>query len=58
MAQNILIIGATGLTCASITKAIVHAKSDFGRISVLTSSSTIQNKAEQIKVLKESGVEV
>ena len=58
MPLNILIIGATGVIGAPITKAILNAKSSFGRIAVLTSSATVTNKASQIDSLKSQGAEI
>ena len=58
MAKNILIIGATGVIGTPITKAIVSAKSDFGRIAILTSEKTASQKTDLISPLKQSGVEV
>lgn len=58
MPENILIIGATGLIGTPITRAIVDAKSNFGRIAILTSNTTLTNKASEISSLKSSGVEV
>jgi FlaA1/EpsC-like NDP-sugar epimerase len=58
MPQNLLIIGATGVIGKPITRAIVDAKDAFGRIAVLTSENTIQNKESEIKELEKSGVEV
>jgi hypothetical protein len=58
MPLNILVIGATGLIGAPITKAILNAKSSFGRIAILTSSATVTNKASQIDSLKSQGAEV
>ena len=58
MAKNILIIGATGVIGAPITKGIVAAKSDFGRIAILTSEKTASEKAEALSPFKEAGVEV
>ena len=58
MPLNILIIGVTGVIGAPITKAILNAKSSFGRIAVLTSSATVTNKASQIDSLKSQGAEI
>jgi nucleoside-diphosphate-sugar epimerase len=58
MPLNILIIGATGVIGAPITKAIISAKSSLGRIAILTSSTTVINKASEIGSLKSHGVEI
>ena len=58
MPLNILIIGATGVIGAPITKEILNAKFSFGRIAVLTSSATVTNKASQIDSLKSQGAEI
>ena len=58
MAPKILIIGATGVIGKPITEQIIAAKSSFGRIAILTSSNTVTNKADEIKVLKEREVDV
>jgi len=56
--QNILIIGATGTIGTYITRAIVDAKSNFGRIAVLTSEKTFIEKVQDIVALEEWGVEI
>src|SRR3954453_8816614 len=58
MPPNILVIGATGLIGTPITKAILNAKSSFGRIAILTSTATVTNKASQIDSLKSQGAEI
>jgi hypothetical protein len=58
MPQNILIIGATGLIGSPITKAIINAKSSFGRIAILTSSATLTSKAPVIDSFQSNGVEI
>jgi nucleoside-diphosphate-sugar epimerase len=58
MLSNILIIGATGVIGKPITDQILSAKSTFGRIAILTSNNTANSKADEIKALKEQGVEV
>jgi uncharacterized protein YbjT (DUF2867 family) len=58
MPLNVLVIGATGLIGTPITKAIISAKSSFGRIAILTSSATVAKKASEINSLKSQGVEI
>ena len=58
MAPKILIIGATGLIGKPITEQILAAKSSFERIAILTSTNTVSNKSDEIKALKEKGVNV
>jgi nucleoside-diphosphate-sugar epimerase len=58
MPPKVLIIGATGVIGKPITDQILAAKSSFERISILTSANTVNNKADEIKVLKEKGVDV
>jgi saccharopine dehydrogenase-like NADP-dependent oxidoreductase len=58
MPSNILIIGATGVIGKPITHQIVSAKSTFGRIAILTSNNTANNKADEVRALKGQGVEV
>jgi uncharacterized protein YbjT (DUF2867 family) len=58
MPQNILVIGATGVIGTPVTKAIINAKSGFGRIAILTSSATVTNKTSEIDSFKSHGVEV
>lgn len=49
---------ATGVIGTPITKAIVSAKSNFGRIAILTSSKSVSDKATQIDSLKKEDVKV
>jgi uncharacterized protein YbjT (DUF2867 family) len=58
MAPNILIIGATGAIGKPITTQIIAAKSNFGRLAILTSPNTIANKPSEIDALKAQGVEI
>jgi uncharacterized protein YbjT (DUF2867 family) len=58
MSKNLLLIGATGLIGKYILKAIVSSKSNFDRIAILTSPSTVTNKATEIQSLKDQGVEI
>lgn len=58
MPQNVLIIGATGAIGRYITAAIVHAKSSFGRISILTSPKTAAEKVDEIAALESNGVQI
>ena len=58
MAPKILIIGATGAIGKPITREIVAAKSNFERIAILTSTNTLNNKKDEVKVLTEQGVDV
>ncbi|KIV86805.1 hypothetical protein PV11_02393 [Exophiala sideris] len=56
--KKLLIIGATGLIGKFITEALVQNKSKFDRIAILTSSATVQNKAQEIENLKKEGVDI
>ena len=56
MPQNVLIIGGTGVIGKFITAEIVKAKSNFGRIVILTSPKTVEEKVQEIAALKENGV--
>lgn len=58
MAPKILLIGATGVIGKPILDQILATKSSFERIAIITSSNTVNNKTEEIKVLKEKGVDV
>jgi saccharopine dehydrogenase-like NADP-dependent oxidoreductase len=58
MPQNLLIIGATGAIGKPIAREIVNSKDSFGRIAVLTSQSTVQEKPSEIDQLKHSGIEI
>lgn len=57
-AQNVLIIGATGVVGTYITRAIVDAQHLFNRICVLTSEKTVVEKVQDICALESWGVEV
>ena len=57
-AQNILVIGATGVVGTYITRAIVDAQHLFNRICVLTSEKTVVEKVQDICALESWGVEV
>lgn len=50
--------GATGYIGVYIIEAIIKAKASFGRIAIITSPGTAENKAKQLEKLKEQGVEV
>ena len=50
--------GATGYIGAYIIEAIVKAKASFGRIAIITSPGTAENKATKLEKLREQGVEV
>jgi uncharacterized protein YbjT (DUF2867 family) len=56
--QNLLMFGATGYIGVYIIEAIIKAKASFGRIAIITSPGTAENKAKQLEGLKEQGVEV
>jgi len=58
MPQNILIIGATGVIGTPITKAILEAKSHFGRIAILTSAKTVVEKVYDIAALESHGADI
>jgi nucleoside-diphosphate-sugar epimerase len=57
-AENILIIGSTGVIGTYITRAIVDASHQFNRICVLTSERTLLEKVQDICALESWGVEV
>lgn len=57
-AENILVIGATGVIGTYITRAIVDAQHQFNRICVLTSEKTVVEKVQDICALESWGVEV
>ncbi|TVY30692.1 Isoflavone reductase-like protein [Lachnellula hyalina] len=56
--ENLLVFGATGYIGAYILKEILKNKDSFGRIAIITSPSTVENKSEQLQNLKSEGVEV
>lgn len=56
--KNILILGATGLIGAHITRSIVAKKDEFSKISVFTSLNTVKSKSAHIDHLKVQGVEI
>jgi uncharacterized protein YbjT (DUF2867 family) len=56
--ENLLLLGATGYIGTDILEQVIKAKESFGRIAILTSPSTAQNKAEVLAKLKNQGVEV
>ena len=56
--KNILVIGVTGAIGKPIFNQILLARSSFERIALLTSQNTVDNKADEIKALKERGAEV
>ena len=58
MAQNILIVGSTGVIGKHITKAIVEAIPKFGRVAILTSQDTRYRKAQHVDGLQRQGVDV
>lgn len=58
MAPKVLIIGATGVIGKPITEQVIAAKSSFERIAILTSTNTVKAKVDEIKSLKDNGVEV
>jgi FlaA1/EpsC-like NDP-sugar epimerase len=58
MAPKVLIIGATGVIGKPITEQVIAAKSSFERIAILTSANTVETKVDEIKSLKDNGVEV
>ena len=58
MPSKVLIIGATGAIGKPITAQILAAKSKIERVAIITSNSTVTNKADEIKALKAKGVEV
>lgn len=56
--HNILLFGATGSIGKYILAGIVESKLVFGRIAIFTSSSTLENKKDEILIWKRKGVEV
>ena len=56
--ENLLVFGATGYIGAYILKEILKNKDSFGRIAIITSPSTVENKSAQLQNLKSEGVEV
>ena len=56
--QNILIFGATGLIGQHITNALLSAKSNFSKIGIFTSASSIQKKANLLDAFKAQGAEI
>jgi len=56
--ENLLMFGATGYIGVYIIEAIIKAKSSFGRIAIITSPGSAENKSKQFERLKEQGVEV
>ena len=56
--ENLLIFGATGYIGAYILTEIIKNKGSFGRIAIITSPSTAENKSKQLQSLKLEGVEV
>ncbi|TVY47790.1 Isoflavone reductase-like protein [Lachnellula occidentalis] len=56
--ENLLIFGATGYIGAYILREILKNKDSFGRIAIITSPGTAENKSEQLQNLKSEGVEV
>ncbi|KAH9903916.1 isoflavone reductase family protein [Xylariomycetidae sp. FL2044] len=57
-AKRILIIGATGLIGKFITTALIKARSNFDRIGILTSETTLASKSELIGKFRRDGVEI
>ena len=55
---NILMFGATGIIGKFIIAELTSAKQSFGRIAIFTSQNTVDTKPEEIRKLKDSGVEV
>ncbi|EXJ81537.1 hypothetical protein A1O1_07601 [Capronia coronata CBS 617.96] len=56
--KRVLVFGATGLIGRHIVRQILTRKDDFDRIAIFTSPDTVRSKAEEIKQLKNEGVEV
>ncbi|EXJ84779.1 hypothetical protein A1O3_05451 [Capronia epimyces CBS 606.96] len=58
--KKLLIFGATGLVGSRITREIVRNKSQFERIAIFTSRTTVESatKSEQIASLQKEGVGV
>jgi nucleoside-diphosphate-sugar epimerase len=56
--ENLLVFGATGYIGAYILTEILKTKASFGRIAIITSPSTAENKSKQLQNLKLEGVEV
>ena len=56
--KNILIFGATGVIGLYITRALLNAKTSFGRITAFASSNTTESKKDIIQSLEKQGLEV
>jgi nucleoside-diphosphate-sugar epimerase len=56
--RKILVFGATGVIGKYILQEIVNARSSFDKIGLFTSSSTVENKSQEIQKWKDGGVEV
>ncbi|EAW07579.1 aromatic alcohol reductase [Aspergillus clavatus NRRL 1] len=57
--RNILVLGATGVIGRFIIKALATAApTSFDRVAIFTSQNTIDTKTEQIRWLKDHGVEI
>ena len=56
--SKILLFGATGVIGKYILEQLIEAKPAFEKIGIFTSPGTAEKKSEDIKKLKEKGVEV
>ncbi|KAI5304015.1 hypothetical protein KEM56_006957, partial [Ascosphaera pollenicola] len=57
-AQNILVLGATGLIGSWILKVLIREKHNFQRIAIFTSQSTVERKSSFIASLQSEHVDV
>ncbi|GAB7354528.1 hypothetical protein MBLNU459_g4992t1 [Dothideomycetes sp. NU459] len=56
--KNILIFGGTGVIGKYLTQALLDAKASFDRIAIITSKTTVEDKANQLQRWKTQGLEV
>lgn len=57
-AQNILLVGATGLIGGWILDAVIANKQEFQRIAIFTSQKSLEHKKERIEDLRSKHVEI
>lgn len=58
MGNKILVFGGTGLIGQFLVASLIQNSKSFDRLAIFTSPSTVETKADYIKSLKDSGVEV
>jgi len=56
--SKILLFGATGVIGKYILEQLIEANPAFEKIGIFTSPGTVEKKSEDLKKLKEKGVEV